>query len=651
MSSKKKKVLYHSDFSLLKTGFGKVSRLVLSYLYQTGKYDIVHLCCGLEDNNSSYTRLPWKSVGALPSSESEVERVKNDPKLAQLASYGAMKIDEVVKEEKPDVYIGVQDIWGCEFATKKGWWRDSNMAIWTTLDSLPILPMAVRTAEKIKNFWCWSDFATESLHDLGHKHVKTLRGPLDESNFYKLDSKSVAKIRNKAGIHRDTFVVGFVFRNQLRKSVPNLLEGFKKFLDNNPSLASGVSRGGGAKLLLHTNFSEGWNIQKLAAEHNLNANHILTTYVCSACGKYHVNMFVGNDQDCPFCKTKKSFSTTGITCGVTEKQLNEVYNLMDVYCHPFTSGGQEIPIQEAKLVEIPTLVTNYSCGVDSCKPESASLPLKWSEYREHGTEFIKASTDPNSIAEQLQKVYEMSTEKRAQIGKAGRQWVIDNFAFEKIGKEIEAFIDSCPDINVDEVYSFKSNQNPLAKIDRSLLPEQRIISMYKNILDMEVNESDQGVRYWMQQVGDGKTLEEVEDFFRATARQEIDNNKNLLDYLSEEDDGKKILYVIPGEESDVFLSTSLFESLHETYPDHKLFVATNKIYFDILSANEYVHKVLPYDKSMYDVYSLEGFSNRRSHVSKQEKIFDIVFVANTNTSIVPNYTRNGVDKITFDIKK
>ena len=189
MSSKKKKVLYHSDFSLLKTGFGKVSRLVLSYLYQTGKYDIVHLCCGLEDNNSSYTRLPWKSVGALPSSESEVERVKNDPKLAQLASYGAMKIDEVVKEEKPDVYIGVQDIWGCEFATKKGWWRDSNMAIWTTLDSLPILPMAVRTAEKIKNFWCWSDFATESLHDLGHKHVKTLRGPLDESNFYKLDSK------------------------------------------------------------------------------------------------------------------------------------------------------------------------------------------------------------------------------------------------------------------------------------------------------------------------------------------------------------------------------------------------------------------------------------------------------------------------------
>ena len=41
--------------------------------------------------------------------------------------------------------------------------------------------------------------------------------------------------------------------------------------------------------------------------------------------------------------------------GVSEKELNEVYNLMDVYCHPFTSGGQEIPIQEAKLTELITL--------------------------------------------------------------------------------------------------------------------------------------------------------------------------------------------------------------------------------------------------------------------------------------------------------
>ena len=48
----KKKILYHSDFSLVNTGFGKAARLILTHLYKTGKYDIVHFCCGLTDNGN-----------------------------------------------------------------------------------------------------------------------------------------------------------------------------------------------------------------------------------------------------------------------------------------------------------------------------------------------------------------------------------------------------------------------------------------------------------------------------------------------------------------------------------------------------------------------------------------------------------------------
>ena len=120
--------------------------------------------------------------------------------------------------------------------------------------------------------------------------------------------------------------------------------------------------------------------------------------------------------------------TTGPGLGISESALNEVYNLMDVYCHPFTSGGQEIPIQEAKLAELITLVTNYSCGAEMCEPEAASLPLEWSEYREHQTEFIKASTYPSSIAKQLWKVYNMTKEKKNALGKQAREWAIKNFS-------------------------------------------------------------------------------------------------------------------------------------------------------------------------------------------------------------------------------
>ena len=55
------------------------------------------------------------------------------------------------------------------------------------------------------------------------------------------------------------FIIGFVFRNQLRKSVPNLLDGFKKFKKENAEAKN-------AKLLLHTCFNETWDIQALAKE-------------------------------------------------------------------------------------------------------------------------------------------------------------------------------------------------------------------------------------------------------------------------------------------------------------------------------------------------------------------------------------------------
>ncbi|MAF25104.1 hypothetical protein CL634_05965 [bacterium] len=655
-NGRKKKILYHSDFSLLKTGFGRAARLILTHLYNTNKYEIVHFCCGLPSSHPEFPRLPWKSIGALPTDIKANEAIQRDPKLAQLASYGANTIDKVMKEETPDVYIGVQDIWGCDFVTQKGWFNPSNMAIWTTLDSLPILPMAVKAASDSKHFWCWSDFATKSLHDLGHKHVKTLRGPLDRSNYYKLDNLTRSNNRKKFGIAEDAFIVGFVFRNQLRKSVPNLLEGYKKFLDDNPELSKR-----GSKLLLHTNFSEGWNIHRLANEAGVDKQDILTTYCCFDCGSYGIHTFEGQQQKCPYCNKEKSYSTTGIQAGVTEEQLNEVYNFMDVYCHPFTSGGQEIPIQEAKLTELITLVTNYSCGVDSCTEEACSLPLDWSKYREHGTEFIKASTLASSIAEQLTAVYKMPVEKRKEIGARARQWVIDYFSIDKIGKTMEEFIDTASYVDKD-IYNVKSKKNPQAEIDPSLQDKEWLFSMYKKILDMNVDEKDAGHLYWMGELGKNTARENVETFFRETAKKDLKEVESIDDLWDKEEEGKKILYVIPESAGDVFLATGLFDSLKEQYPDYKLYVATRPQFVSIMEGNPHVHKVIEYDPRMETIHLMEGWGSRPTEdivyvegipqrdVSNHEGYFDICFLSHVNTQRISCYTHNGLDKIAFDIK-
>ena len=401
---KKKKILFHSNHSKAFTGFGKNCKNVLTYLYKTGKYEIYEAANGFSKSHPSLSKLPWKCFGTLPDDQSRLRELNKDPNLARAAGYGSEKIDEIIKEVKPDIYIGAEDIWAFNKYWERKWWNNIHCAIWTTLDSEPILPLAVEFAEKIDNYFVWASFAEREMHKLGHKQVQTIHGIVENQNFFKFNQDSKNKLREINNISQDCFVVGFVFRNQLRKSVPNLLDGFISFKNSNPSINT--------KLLLHTNWSEGWDIVRLLKEKNINNENILTTYFCNKCKKYEIKPFSGQELDCRFCKSEKSQNTINVNHGVSESQLNEIYNLMDVYCHPFTSGGQEIPIQEAKLTELITLVTNYSCGEEHCTQESGGFPLDWAEYREPGTQFIKASTYPSSIAKQLNKVFKMKSSKK-----------------------------------------------------------------------------------------------------------------------------------------------------------------------------------------------------------------------------------------------
>jgi len=636
--SRKKKIVYQSDFSLAKTGFGRATKALLKYLYNTGKYEIVNYACGLQYSNPELKKTPWKSVGALPDNPQEIEQLNRDPNVARLASYGAHYLDRVIQEEKPDVYIAVQDIWGIDFAIEKKWFDKINSVLWTTLDSLPILPTAVEKAPKIKNYWIWSNFATKALHELGHNHVETMHGPIETESFFRLQDIKRKELRAKYNIPQEAFIIGFVFRNQLRKSVPNLLEGYALWKRSNPQVKNTF-------LLLHTHWSEGWNIHKLAKEYNIDFREILTTYICKNCGNYEIKPFHGQDVNCRFCGSEKSQTTTNVGIGVTEDQLNEVYNLMDVYCHPFTSGGQEIPIQEAKLTELITLVTNYSCGEEMCEDEAGSLDLEWTEYREHGTEFIKASTKPNSIAKQINKVYNMSPTKRREIGQKAREWTIQNYSVETIGKKIEAFIDSSPEVNYD--FSLKEEEkDQYAQVPNIENNSEWLTYLYHNILKMKhVDQNDDGHKYWMQEFSKGAKRQDIENYFRNVAAQENQKNKKIEfeDLLDKDDKGKRILYVMPESIGDIYMSTALFENIKKQYPEYNLYVSVKPEYFEILQGNPYIHKLLQYTPQMDQLLWLEGAGDHSGY-------FEIAFLPFAGTQRFLDYVHNGKTKIQFEIK-
>ena len=105
------------------------------------------------------------------------------------------------------------------------------------------------TLRKSRIIMSGASFAEKALHELGHDHVKTLHGSIDCSTFFRFEGEQRLELRRSKGVDPNSFIIGFVFRNQLRKSVPNILEGFKMFLQQEPQA--------NAKLLLHTHWSEG----------------------------------------------------------------------------------------------------------------------------------------------------------------------------------------------------------------------------------------------------------------------------------------------------------------------------------------------------------------------------------------------------------
>ena len=626
---RKKRVLIHSNFCKMFTGFGKHKKNLLSYLYNTGKYDIIELSNGYTWESEQLKFVPWESYGTLPSDPEIHKEIAIDERRKNAAGYGAEMIDHAVKELKPDIYLGIEDVWAFNGFIEKEWWNKIHCIVHTTLDSLPILPDAVNAADKIKNYFVWASFAEKAMHKLGHTHVKTVHGTLDASSFYRLTDENRLKLRNRFKLS-DEYIIGFVFRNQLRKSVPNLLDGFKLFQENNKQSK--------AKLLLHTYWNEGWDILKLLKEKEIDPKNILTTYVCKNCNAYHIKSFSSHAINCDFCHAQNSCETTNVKTGVNEQQLNEIYNLMDVYCHPFTSGGQEIPIQEAKLTELITLVTNYSCGEDCSTEASGGFPLEWAEYREPGTQFIKASTLPTSIFSQLQYVYSLSLETKKLLGKTARQFVIDNYSIEVVGKFFENLFDSFP--HVDYVFENKKLKcDPFYEPDPNLQDKEWVESLYDNIL---TKQDPAGVIHWIQRLKSDLNRSDVLNYFRKIALS--DNQKSFLDEmlssLKENNNSKKIAFVQPNGVEEIIIATSLVTSIKKLYPDYDIYFFTKNEYFDLINSHPDVKKVLNYFNKMDDPLFFEG-------KGANNKYFDIVFAP--YLSINNNYFRNAEDIIQYNI--
>ena len=133
-------------------------------------------------------------------------------------------------------------------------------------------------------------------------------------------------------------------------------------------------------------------------------------------------------------------------------------------------------------------------------------------------------------------------------------------------------------------------------------------------------------------------------YFRSVAKKENKENKKieLSDILDKDDEGRRLLVVMPERIGDVYLTTSLLINIKKQYPELNIYFATQPKYFEVLDGNPYVHKCIPYHDSLANLLLMEGEGAHQGY-------FEITFIPFVGTQRIINFTHNAKDKIQFEL--
>jgi len=642
------RILLQSNPTWIKTGLSENARTLLSYLYKTGRYELASLCTqGTLMTDPKLGLMPWKSYGSIPADQEVINRINGDPLFGRDASYGALAIDGVVRDWKPTIWIGSDDIWSFPLAqySDAAWFKRVHALHHVTIDSLPVLEQAYEQAKRSKHYLTWAPFAAREMQRVGGpsmSHVQSIWGAMDTSLFSPIEPALRDDLRKQFAITPDTFVFLFVFRNQLRKSANTILEAYARFRAEHPGIKTALH--------FHTAFHErgqGWDLPKMATYYGVKAEEMLCTYVCRRCGAWSVAPFQGEEKRCPMCGDEKGLNTASIVHGVPGNQMRLIYGIADACLSLFTSGGNELHSSQSLLCGKPLACTSYSCGEDYCLPETEGFvyPIKWHPYHEPGTNFIKAANDVSSLTSFMRRMVRLSKAEIQEAGQRGRDWAIKTFSIEAIGAQWEKLFTSLP-TNVDwssvEVANRPPPKNPAYQPPPIVDNAAWLKDIYKGILGMDVADNDTGLNDWLRGLAAGQSRDAIVGYFRSVAEQEnakmgyasgaATPSTDFGSLLDKTTGRRRALLVIKQSIGDCLMITSLLESFHEKHPGYDLYIGTDPVNADVFAGNPHVFRVLPYIQAMENEMIMTGSGQKEG-----DQYFDLYMHPAIQSQRILNY--------------
>lgn len=342
-------ILWYGDSPAVRTGFGRVSYEFLKRLHATGKYIIYALGINDKGDDCPIKRLPNFTVIPCPD-------LQNDP-------YGIRQLPQVLQQVQPDIVISLNDIWvwiGDERYGQRDHWLWRNMrqhspkSRWIgyfPIDGRPLDEEWIQMMHMMHKAITYSKYGVQVIKDQSpDMDIRRIYHGVDCETFKPVGEDMKNDIRKQMNVPDDAFLIGCVSRNQPRKNIPRLLHIFKLFnegygkcvqcgyfrqldemrceLCGEEEIVDIVEGKHDAMLYLHMNLmdSRGYNIPKVMRDFKMRKNVVYRP-------------------------------DHNIAHGVSEEELNHLYNAMDVHLLPSLAEGFGLPVLEAMAAGTPNIVT------------------------------------------------------------------------------------------------------------------------------------------------------------------------------------------------------------------------------------------------------------------------------------------------------
>ncbi len=353
------KILWMSDPPTFFTGFGTVTREILTRLVHTNRYQIACLGWGYDGWPYNRQQIPFD---IYPSYNPNLNR---DILL------------RVLEEYQPNILITLGDIWMVDWIADLPNRSKFKFLPYFPIDGEPLYPPWSKFIRDADVAVTYSKFAQrlvqKSLPDIT---PELIYHGVDTHVFRPLKKEEYqrpAELKNK-------FIVGCVARNQPSKNLPALIKAFARFCEDKAN----------AVLYLHTNPDDiGWDILDLLRRYKV------------------------------FNRTCISKSAS-IQKGLDKGKLNEIYNLFDVMVLPTAGEGFGLPILEAMAAGVPVIATDYSSCVELLDGRGELIKVK--EFLTAGRHNIEyAIPDIEDLVAKLDLLFTRS-DLREKHSKAGLEF-------------------------------------------------------------------------------------------------------------------------------------------------------------------------------------------------------------------------------------